>query len=87
MAVRNISGKKVQIISDPEGFKIPDVSDDEELYICGDLIDSVIKGKKEDFLKLKSYNLYNIQKCIKKNNVFLALGNRDLNKLKCRYLC
>ena len=87
MAVRNISGKKVQIISDPEGFKIPDVSDDEELYICGDLIDSVIKGKKDDFLELKSFNLYNIQKCIKKNNVFLAFGNRDLNKLKCRYLC
>ena len=87
MAVRNISGKKVQIISDPEGFKIPDVPDDEELYICGDLIDSVIKGKKEDFLELKSFNLYNIQKCITKNNVFLALGNRDLNKLKCRYLC
>jgi hypothetical protein len=87
MAVRNISGKKVHIISDPEGFKIPDVPDDEELYICGDLIDSVIKGKKDDFLELKSFNLYNIQKCIKKNNVFLAFGNRDLNKLKCRYLC
>lgn len=87
MAVRNISGKKVTIISDPEGFKIPDVPDDEELYICGDLIDSVIKGKKDDFLELKSFNLYNIQKCIKKNNVFLAFGNRDLNKLKCRYLC
>lgn len=87
MAVRNISGKNVNIISDPEGFKIPDVPDNEELYICGDLIDSVIKGKKEDFLELKSFNLYNIQKCIKKNNVFLAFGNRDLNKLKCRYLC
>lgn len=87
MAVRNISDKKVTIISDPEGFKIPDIPDDEELYICGDLIDSVIKGKKEDFLELKSFNLYNIQKCIKKNNVFLAFGNRDLNKLKCRYLC
>jgi len=88
MAVRNISNKKVTIISDPEGFKIPDIpDDDEELYICGDLIDSVIKGKKDDFLELKSFNLYNIQKCIKKNNVFLAFGNRDLNKLKCRYLC
>lgn len=87
MAVRTISGKKVTIISDPEGFQIPDVPNDEELYICGDLIDSVIKGKKDDFLELKSFNLYNIQKCIKKNNVFLAFGNRDLNKLKCRYLC
>jgi hypothetical protein len=87
MAVRSISGKKIQIVSDPEGFRIPDVFSDEELYICGDLIDSTIKGKKNDFLKLKSHNLYNIQKCVKANNIFLAFGNRDLNKLKCRYLC
>ena len=86
MSIRSIADKKIHIISDPEGFKIPDVPEGEELYICGDLVDSVIKGK-NNFLPAKSHNLHNIRECITKDNVFLAFGNRDLNKIKCKWLC
>jgi hypothetical protein len=88
-AIRNISEKKVTIISDPEGLKIPNVQESEELYVCGDLIDSTVGAgvNADNFLKTKAHNLENIQKCIKRKNVFLTFGNRDLNKLKCKYMC
>lgn len=89
MAVRTITGKNVSIISDPEGLEIPNIKDEEELYICGDLIDSTVGVgvTPDNFYFMKKYNLHNIQQCIKKDNVFLAFGNRDLNKLKCKYMC
>ena len=68
----NINNKKITIISDPEGLQIPDIKgENEELYVCGDLIDSTIKAKApHSFFKTKAYNLENIQKCIKRNNIF-----------------
>lgn len=41
----------------------------------------------ENRLYTKSHNLHNIKTCLKYPNIHLIFGNRDLNKLKCKYLC
>lgn len=41
----------------------------------------------ENRLKAKSHNLKNIYSCISNPNIQLIFGNRDLNKIKCKYLC
>lgn len=82
-------------ISDPEGYDIltqagrfePAGKDkDKTLYVCGDLIDSTgdISG---DRIKTKSHNIRNIMNCLKNENIHLIFGNRDLNKIKCKFLC
>ena len=87
----------VTIISDPEGFDLMSQSNFQSkpsnmLYVCGDILDSsqslspaTISG---DLLyKLKSNNLKNIYQCIVNPKIRLLFGNRDLNKIKCKFLC
>jgi hypothetical protein len=80
-------------ISDPEGFNLysllnPLCDKTAPIVVCGDLIDSTMIINNDTLKKLKSFNLFNIHEVIKPNsNVILTLGNRDLNKIKCRYLC
>jgi len=38
-------------------------------------------------IKRKSYNLKNIHSVLTDPNISLIFGNRDVNKLKCKYLC
>ncbi len=87
--------EEVTIISDPEGYDLIDQSQpsfsnkpNEILYVCGDIIDSTSYSlKKEDIIKFKSNNLKNIYNCIFNPKIKLLFGNRDLNKIKCKYLC
>jgi len=85
-------------ISDPEGFNLysllnPLCDKTAPIVVCGDLLDSTMVTPPNQtpnpiLSKLKSFNLFNIHEVIKPNsNVILTLGNRDLNKIKCRYLC
>jgi len=80
-------------ISDLEGFDInlflPNCKCDDNncvkcnnlnIILCGDMIDST--GSDSSILEKKIYNLRNILKIIKSNNIELVLGNRDLNKIK-----
>jgi hypothetical protein len=86
---------QTKIISDYEGEKIPDLSE-EHLLICGDIIDSTVGGG-GDSTKIpddgsvggisKNYNLYNIHKVLTDDKIRLILGNRDFNKIKCLPLC
>ena len=84
---------KYNVFSDLEGFSIEKMIDKSKgactkTIICGDIIDSGWIGKFEGSnLELKSYNLRNIHYCITNPNVEVMLGNRDLNKFRCYYLC
>ena len=84
--------KKIYAISDLEGF-YPDqvlpiyndikTSKQDEIIICGDIIDSTIKGNPtESILELKSNNLKTIFDVVVNPNICLTFGNRDLNKIK-----
>jgi len=82
-------------ISDPEGYSINDMipknTKYDKLIVVGDILDSTFASafndKTLDYLKLKSNNLSNIKEVIKENSkVKLVFGNRDLNKIKCKYL-
>jgi hypothetical protein len=85
---------QTHIISDYEGEKIPDIS--ENILICGDIIDSTVGGG-GDASQMpftgsvgdisKNHNLYNIHKVLTNPNIRLILGNRDFNKIKCLPLC
>ena len=90
--------KKIKVIADPEGYNLitqaggvdDKIDDKTDLYVCGDIIDSTFVGnleKEEKYISAKSYNLHNIRCCAFMDNVKLIFGNRDLNKLKCKYLC
>jgi hypothetical protein len=96
-------------ISDPEGydifeqakgakFNLSDKTSKQQLYICGDLIDSTASfgdhiGIKDNIVtdinrvRAKSCNLHNIALCMVHERIHLIFGNRDLNKLKCKFLC
>ena len=82
----------IRVISDLEGFDIEMYFHDTyNLFVCGDIVDSTLvttlnEDFLEDFLKAKSNNLKNILHCACNPNVRLLFGNRDLNKLKCKYL-
>jgi len=83
---------KTFAISDLEGF-YPDqvlpiyndikTSKQDEIIICGDIIDSTIKGTiTASILKLKSNNIKTIYDIVTNPNILLTFGNRDLNKIK-----
>ena len=80
-------------ISDPEGFNLysllhPSADKKARIVVCGDLLDSTMTTSNPILTELKSFNLFNIHEVIKENsNIKLTLGNRDINKIKCRYLC
>lgn len=84
-------------ISDPEGFNLysllhPSADKTKHIVVCGDLLDSTIQSRNAKqipiIIPFKSFNLFNIHEVIKENsNITLTLGNRDINKIKCRYLC
>lgn len=77
------------IISDPEGRDINklyiNLFDEHELYICGDMLDST-NSLDHSNVNEKSYNLRNIQQVLKKRYIKLIFGNRDINKIKCKFL-
>lgn len=85
---------QTKIISDYEGEKIPELT--ENLLICGDIIDSTVGGG-GDSSKMpvnghvgdisKNHNLYNIYRVLTDDKIRLILGNRDFNKIKCLPLC
>jgi hypothetical protein len=56
------------------------------IYICGDLIDSSWTLTDNSLLTEKNYNLRNIFTILNNTNISLILGNRDINKIKCKYL-
>ena len=83
---------KTFAISDLEGF-YPDqvlpmynsikTSKQDEIIICGDIIDSTIKGTPTtSILQLKSNNIKTIYDIVVNSNICLTFGNRDLNKIK-----
>ena len=80
-------------ISDPEGLNLysllkPGCDKIAPIVVCGDLLDSTMVVPNPTLKALKSFNLFNIHEVIKPNsNVILTMGNRDINKIKCRYLC
>jgi hypothetical protein len=78
----------IRVISDLEGFDIEMYFHNTyDLFVCGDILDStLVTAMKGKFLELKSNNLKNILHCACNPNVRLLFGNRDLNKLKCKYL-
>ena len=57
------------------------------LYICGDILDSTTPGPMTFDKKYKSHNLRNIKFILDNPNIRLLFGNRDLNKLKTKFLC
>jgi hypothetical protein len=86
------------VTSDPEGFNIFNMTDfnpdsGDSLIICGDILDSTFVSKSkddilnDDILNAKSFNLSNIKNILLHDNINLVFGNRDLNKIKCKYLC
>ncbi len=80
---------KIHVLSDPEGFEISAPKDNTKLYICGDITDSTTGIPSLDINTLqtaKSYNLKNIEICKSNKNIKLFFGNRDINKLKVKYL-
>jgi len=80
----------IRVISDLEGFDIENYfHDTSNLFVCGDILDSTLVGGTSltgNYLEAKSNNLKNILHCAANSNVRLLFGNRDLNKLKCKYL-
>lgn len=78
----------IRVISDLEGFDIEMYFHDTyNLFVCGDIVDStLVTTLKGTFLEAKSNNLKNILHCACNPNVRLLFGNRDLNKLKCKFL-
>lgn len=83
-------------ISDPEGYDLLTLSDykpsdiNNKLIISGDVLDSTFVGnilKYPDAINAKSYNLRNIKNVLCNKNIKLVFGNRDLNKIKCKFLC
>ena len=89
------------IVSDPEGSDILSMSQyktrtTDKLYVCGDLFDSTFgtlvgppfpNNIIPDHIPRKSCNLKNIHSVLTDPNISLIFGNRDVNKLKCKYLC
>ena len=67
------------------GILAKDVST--KLYICGDILDSTKTNLDDSKLKFKSNNLRNIKLILDNPNIILLFGNRDLNKLKTKFLC
>ena len=78
----------IRVISDLEGFDIEMYFHDTyNLFVCGDIVDStLVTALKGNYLESKSNNLKNILHCACNPNVRLLFGNRDLNKLKCKFL-
>ena len=84
-----------RIISDPEGYDINQLLNDKEstnikngnILVLGDLLDSTFIGTPSaDQFETKSYNIRNLDLVNKNENIFVAMGNRDLNKIKCHQL-
>lgn len=97
----NISDNNpVKLISDPEGFSIFDSSNtqitdssnetkypDTKILVLGDLLDSTGTLKNDESKKDKAYNIRNLMLVVKnQEKIKVLLGNRDLNKIKCRPL-
>ena len=88
----NLNTKDIYIVSDPEGYSIDTLyakpANEHDLYICGDLTDSTFLGTLPDsYMNHKTFNLRNIHRVISDDNCYLTFGNRDLNKIKCAFLC
>jgi hypothetical protein len=67
----------------PEYHKVIEETYVNEVIICGDVLDSTMISKSDPLLtSRKSNNLRTIFEILKKPNLKLTFGNRDLNKLK-----
>jgi hypothetical protein len=79
------------VISDLEGFDISKSFNPtqtyRELVLNGDILDSTFLGPLGVRLENKSYNLRNIIAALENPRITNILGNRDINKIKCKYLC
>jgi hypothetical protein len=80
----------IRVVSDLEGFDIENYfHDTSNLFVCGDILDSTLSRGTPltgNYLTSKSNNLKNILHCASNPHVRLLYGNRDLNKIKCKYL-
>jgi hypothetical protein len=94
---QNINLDNCRIISDPEGYDINQLLnigksvqplETGDILILGDLLDSTFAAGKPslDQLKTKSYNIRNLDLVNKNDNIHVAMGNRDLNKIKLKQL-
>jgi hypothetical protein len=76
------------VVSDLEGLSLDKIiaannnSSENKYIICGDVIDSTMINKTPDLTDAKSFNIQNILTIATNNKISLALGNRDLNKIK-----
>jgi hypothetical protein len=78
---------KIKVISDLEGYPIPDPRQNEEIIICGDITDTTSQGMSQvELLAKKSNNLKNIWKINNNKKISVIFGNRDLNKIKCKHV-
>lgn len=92
--ITNFFESPVKLISDPEGFSIYDASKNNnssitnnKILVLGDLLDSTGILDNDISKKDKAYNIRNLMKVINNpEQIKVLLGNRDLNKIKCRPL-
>jgi hypothetical protein len=91
----DINLNNCRIISDPEGYDINQLLNDKKseninkgnILVLGDLLDSTFIGEPNDEqLKSKIYNIRNLNLVNTNDNIYVAMGNRDLNKIKCQQL-
>ena len=76
-----------KVISDIEGNDVSFGSvGDIKILIGGDMLDST--GFTPDVFKTQIFNLRNIERVLFQPDKYeLILGNRDLNKFKCKFMC
>jgi len=84
----------IYAISDLEGFEpselLPEYAvydnviskEDNEVIICGDVLDSTMITENDLIKKKKNKNITTIHQLLIRKNLKLTFGNRDLNKLK-----
>lgn len=81
----------ILIISDLEGFSINSSINSSTKYskliLNGDIIDSTFTSSITDRLDNKSFNIRNIKEAESNESIINILGNRDINKIKCKFLC
>jgi hypothetical protein len=86
-SIKEIYEDHIKKASGDLGLLANDTSGSTKLYICGDILDSTKTNLDDSKLNLKSHNLRNIKLILDNPNIILLFGNRDLNKIKTKFLC
>ena len=86
-SIKEIYEDHIKKASGDLGLLANDTSRSTKLYICGDILDSTKTNLDDSKLNLKSHNLRNIKLILDNPNIILLFGNRDLNKIKTKFLC